>query len=96
MAKTLRALNDIIFVRANDATEVTESGIVLPGAAAEASNIGTVVATGPGVFQNGVQVPTGVSAGDTVMFDAGYARTIKFQGEELLVLAAENLLSVIE
>lgn len=96
MAKTLKPLNDIVFVRANDATETTASGIVLPGAAAEASNIGTVVKTGPGTFQNGVLVATGVREGDVVMFDPGYARTVKFEGEELLVLAAENLLSIVE
>lgn len=93
MSKTLSPLNDFVVVRRNNATETTESGIVLPGQAAEQSNIGTVVASGPGKYESGVLRSTGVNPGDTVMFNSDYARSIKFNGEELLVLQAEDLVS---
>jgi chaperonin GroES len=92
----LRPLNDIVVIRRQSKTETTAGGIILPGDAAEDSNMGEVVGVGPGRFDNGVRVPMDVKEGDVVMFDAHYARTIKVDGKELLVVAAENLISIVE
>lgn len=96
MAKNLRPLNDIVIVRRQDKTETTAGGILLPGSAAEDSNIGEVIAVGPGRFEAGIRVPMDVTVGNVVMFDQNYARTVKVDGEELLVIAAENLISIVE
>lgn len=97
MARKLSPLNDIVLLRRQDKSETTASGIVLPGNAAEESNFAVVVATGPGkMLDTGVRHPTGVEVDQTVMFDLQYARDVKVDGEELTIIAAENILAVAE
>src|ERR671933_165128 len=62
-------------------------GIVLPDAASEKPQAGSVLAVGPGrVLDNGKRVEMDVKTGDTVLF-ARYAGTeVKLDGDEYLVI----------
>ncbi len=85
-------LEDRVVVKVIEQEEKTSSGIVLPDTAKEKPSKGSVVAVGPGKYdENGDScIPMPVKRGDMVVF-AKYAGTeIKLDGEEYLVLRASR------
>ena len=66
MAVAIKPLEDRIVIKANDAEQTTASGLVIPDTAKEKPQEGTVVAVGPGRFDDGVRVPMDVKVGDRV------------------------------
>ena len=58
MAVAIKPLEDRIVVKANEAETTTASGLVIPDTAKEKPQEGTVVAVGPGRFDDGVRVPS--------------------------------------
>jgi chaperonin GroES len=94
MAK-IRPLGDKVVVRASTAEERTAGGIVLPDAARERPQQGTVVAVGPGrMLETGDRAPVALQAGDTVIFSKYGGNEIKLDGEELLILDQESIYAV--
>ena len=71
---------------------------MLPGSAAEKPNQGEVVAVGTGrVLDNGEVRPMAVKVGDKVVFGPySGSNTIKVDGEDLLVMAENEILAVLE
>jgi chaperonin GroES len=96
MAK-LRPLGDKILVKRVEAESKTKSGIVLPDTAKEKPKRGKILAVGDGKrLDNGERAPFNVKKGDEVIF-ASYAGTeIKLDGEELMIMAEEDILAVVE
>jgi chaperonin GroES len=94
---TIKPLEDRIVVQANEAETTTASGIVIPDTAKEKPQEGTVVAVGPGRFDdNGNRVPLDVATGDVVIYSKYGGTEVKYGGEEYLVLSARDVLAVIE
>jgi len=95
VATTIKPLGDRVLLKPKIREEVTKSGIVLPDAAKEKPQEGTVVAVGPGkVLEDGRRVPMDVAAGQVVLY-AKYAGTeIKMDGEEYLILRQEDILAI--
>jgi chaperonin GroES len=92
----LRPLNDRVVVRRVDSQTVTKGGIVIPDAAAEKADQGSVVAVGPGKRNNeGTLIPIDVAVGDKVLFGKFSGQTVKVDSEELLVLKEEDILAVV-
>ncbi|OFW55903.1 MAG: co-chaperone GroES [Actinobacteria bacterium RBG_16_64_13] len=89
-------LEDRVVVKLLEQEDTTKSGIVLPDTAKEKPSKATVVATGPGKYDdNGKLVPMPVNVGDIVVF-AKYAGTeLKLDGEEYLVLRATDLIGIL-
>ena len=93
----IRPLEDRILVQANEAETTTASGIVIPDTAKEKPQEGTVMAVGPGRFDDkGTRIPVDVKVGDTVIFSKYGGTEVKYGGEEYLVLSARDVLAVIE
>jgi chaperonin GroES len=93
----LRPLHDRIVVERTETEEKTQSGIVLPGSAAEKPETGKVIAVGPGaVSDNGAIRELSVKVGDTVLFGKYSGQTIKVNGDELLVMSEKDIFAVIE
>ncbi len=93
----IKPLEDRIVVQANEAETTTASGIVIPDTAKEKPQEGTVIAVGPGRFDdNGNRVPLDVKVGDTVIYSKYGGTEVKYSGEEYLVLSARDVLAVIE
>jgi chaperonin GroES len=94
---SIKPLEDRVVVQANEAETTTASGIVIPDTAKEKPQEGTVVAVGPGRFDdNGARVPLDVHVGDVVLYSKYGGTEIKYAGEEYLVLSARDVLAVIE
>ena len=94
----LRPLHDRVVIRRSEEEKKTAGGIVLPGSAAEKANSGEVIAVGTGrVLDNGEVRALAVKVGDKVVFDPySGSNTVKVDGEDLLVMAENEILAVIE
>jgi chaperonin GroES len=92
----LKPLEDRIVVQANEAETTTASGIVIPDTAKEKPQEGTVLAVGPGRFENGTRLPLDIQVGDTVIYSKYGGTEVKYNNEEYLVLSSRDVLAVIE
>jgi chaperonin GroES len=95
MAIAIKPLEDRIVIKISEAEEKTASGLVIPDTAKEKPQEGTVVAVGPGRFDDGVRVPMDIKVGDVVLYSKYGGTEIKHGGEEYLVLSARDILAVI-
>jgi chaperonin GroES len=91
----LKPLEDRIVVKANEGDETTASGLVIPDSAKEKPQEGTVMAIGPGRFEDGARVPLDVAVGDTVIYSKYGGTEVKVDGEEYLVLSARDVLATL-
>lgn len=96
MAVAIKPLEDRIVLKAADAETTTASGLVIPDTAQEKPQEGTVIAVGPGRFDDGVRVPMDVQVGDLVLYSKYGGTPVKYNNEEYLVLSARDILAVIE
>ena len=92
----IKPLEDRVLVQANEAETTTASGLVIPDTAKEKPQEGTVIAVGPGRFDDGNRVPLDVKVGDTVIYSKYGGTEVKYAGAEYLVLSARDVLAVIE
>ncbi len=92
----IKPLEDRIVVQANEAETTTASGIVIPDTAKEKPQEGTVIAVGPGRFEDGARVPLDVKVGDTVIYSKYGGTEVKYSGDEYLVLSARDVLAIVE
>ena len=93
---TIKPLEDRILVQPLEAEQTTASGLVIPDTAKEKPQEGTVLATGPGrVDDNGKRIPLDVSEGDIVIYSKYGGTEVKYDGKELLLLNARDILAVV-
>lgn len=89
-------LDDRIVVRPSEAEETTAGGIVLPDAAKEKPQRGTVVAVGPGrLLESGERAAISVEVGDQVLFGKYGGTDIEIDGEEVKILRESDILAKI-
>lgn len=96
----LSPLGDRVIVRPLSAEEMgttTASGIIIPDTAKEKPEQGTVIAVGPGKWNEDgdARVPVSVSVGDRVMFSKYGFDEIKVKGVTYYVIAEGSILAVI-
>src|SRR5918911_3417064 len=91
----LKPLEDRIVVKPGEEEETTVSGIVIPDTAKEKPQEGTVVAVGPGRFEDGNRVPLDVAVGDTVVYSKYGGTEVTYEGTDYLILSARDLLAVV-
>ena len=92
----IKPLEDRIVVTVLESEQTTASGIVIPDTAKEKPQEGTVLAVGPGRFEDGARVPLDVKVGDKVLYSKYGGTEVKYAGEEYLVLSARDVLAIIE
>ena len=94
----IKPLEDRLVVQANEAETTTASGIVIPDTAKEKPQEGTVLAVGPGRFDDKGEkrLPLDVKVGDVVLYSKYGGTEVKYAGEEYLVLSARDVLAIIE
>ena len=96
MAIAIKPLEDRIVVKALAAEQTTASGLVIPDTAKEKPQEGTVIAVGPGRFDDGVRTPIDVKVGDVVLYSKYGGTEVKYNNEEYLVLSARDVLAILE
>ena len=96
MSVSIKPLEDRIVVKAVEAEQTTASGLVIHDSAKEKPQEGEVLAIGPGrIDDNGNRVPLDVAVGDRVIYSKYGGTEVKYDGEELLILSARDILAVV-
>ena len=96
MAVTIKPLEDRILVEPLEAEQTTKSGLVIPDTAKEKPQEGKVLSIGPGrVDDNGNRVPLDVAEGDVVIFSKYGGTEVRYDGNDLLLLNARDILAVV-
>lgn len=94
MFEKIRPLADRVLVKRNPVEERTASGIIIPDAAKEKAQMGSVIAVGPGRKDaTGNTITLSVKEGDIVYFGK-YAGTEA--GQDFLIIKEDELLGVVE
>ena len=93
----IRPLNDRIVVKRTVEEQKTAGGIIIPDTAKEKPLEGIVLAVGSGtVLKNGKVQPLDVKAGDHILFQKYAGTEVKLEGEEHIILTADDVLAVYE
>ncbi len=92
----LKPLGDRVIVKQAEAETQTKSGLILADTAKEKPQKGTVIAVGDGKLNDkGERVPVDVKAGDTVIYSKYGGTEVKVEGEEYLILRADDIYAVV-
>jgi chaperonin GroES len=92
-----KPLRDRVFVKFSTEEEMTAGGLIIPDAAKEKPQKGTIIAVGSGkVTDDGKRQPLEVKVGDTVLFDKYSGSKVKMDDEEYLIIREEDILGIIE
>ena len=93
----LKPLGDRVIVKPSEAEEQTKSGLVIPDTAKEKQAKGEVVAVGEGkVNDDGTRAPMDVSVGDVVIYGKYSGQEVKVEGDEYIVLKADDIFAIVE
>ncbi len=88
----LKPLSDRVIVKLVEAEETTKGGIILTGSAKEKPQIAEVIAVGPGLKDNKMQVKTG----DKVITSKFSGTEVKIEGEEYIIVKENDILAIVE
>ena len=92
----LKPLHDRIIVQVAAKEEVSAGGIILPDAAQEKPQRGTVLAVGPGkVLDSGKLAPVDVNVGDVVLYGRYGGTEVTVSGKDYTILRADDVLAVV-
>lgn len=93
----LKPLGDRVLVKPAPKEEKTSSGLYIASAAQELPQRGEVLAVGTGKLdQNGNRIALDVKVGDQVFYGKFGGTEVKVDGEELLLLRADDIYAIVE
>ena len=94
---SLKPLADRVLVKPDAAEQKTASGLYIASNAQEKPQRGTVVAVGEGKrADNGERIPVDVHAGDVVIYGKFGGNEVKVDGEDYLLMRADDIYAVVE
>jgi chaperonin GroES len=93
----VRPLGEKVLIRRLEAEDRTRGGIVLPDAAKEKPQKGTVMALGDGrLLEDGItRAAFQVKVGNMVLFTSYAGTEIKVNGEELMLMDESEILAIL-
>jgi chaperonin GroES len=93
----LKPLGDRVVVKPAKAEEETKFGLVIPDTAKEKPQKGTVVAVGEGKWDEDGEkrIALDVKAGDVVIYGKYGGTEIKIEGEDHLILRADDIYAIV-
>ena len=92
----LKPLGNRVVVKMVEAEETTKSGLIITSKSEEKSQIAEVVKVGPGLEEDGKKVPMQVKEGDKVVLNQYAGTTIKYEGEEYVIVKESDILAIAE
>lgn len=92
-----RPLGSRVLVRRLESEEKLKGGIILPDTAKKKQEQAEVIAVGEGKKdKNGQLLPLSVKVGDIVLMEKYTGQEVTFEGQEYVILRAEDLIAIIE
>ena len=92
----IKPLFDRVVLLPKEADKETKSGIILPSASAEKSQLASVVAVGQGGMVDGKEVKVEVSVGQEVLYAKYSGTEFSLDGKKYIVLKQSDILAVLE
>lgn len=93
----LKPLGDRILVKPAPKEEKTSSGLYISSGAQEKPQRGTVIAVGPGKLNDkNERIAMDVKVGDEVYYGKFGGNEVKLDGEEYMLLRADDIYAIIE
>ena len=92
----LKPLGTRVVVKMVEAEETTKSGLIITSKSEEKSQIAEVIKVGPGIEEDGKKVPMQVKEGDKVVLNQYAGTTIKYEGEEYVIVKESDILAIAE
>ena len=89
---TIRPLADRVLLKALEAEETTESGLILAASAQEKPEMSEVIAVGTGTDEN----PMTVKVGDKVIISKYSGTQVKLEGTEYTIADIKDVLAIVE
>ena len=94
---SLKPLRDRVLVQRLEPEEKIRGGIILPDSAKKKQESALVVAIGPGKkLDDGKTIPMPVKIGDIVLMDKYSGQEVTVDGEEYMILKADDIIAIIE
>ncbi len=94
---SLKPLGDRVILKADEAETTTASGLYLASDSKEKPQTGVVVAVGEGKLdKEGNLVPVPVKVGDRVIFGKYGGTEVHYEGEDVLILRADDIYAICE
>lgn len=91
----LKPLGDRVIIKQDEAEETTASGLILTSNSKEKPQRGEVIAVGEGKYVDGKLIAPSVKAGDKVVYGKYGGQDITVDGEDYVILRADDLYAVI-
>ena len=92
---TIRPLGDKVVVKPSDAEDKSAGGIILPDAAKQKPQEGTVIAVGSGrVLDNGQRNALAVKVGDLVVYSKYGGTEFKLEGDAVMILDEDQIYAI--
>ena len=93
----LKPLGDRVIVKRDEAETTTAAGLLIASSAKEKPQTGIILAVGEGKMdKDGNLVPVPVKVGDRVLYGKYGGTEITVDGEEVLILRAEDIYAIYE
>ncbi|KAL7133299.1 hypothetical protein ABFS83_12G131200 [Erythranthe nasuta] len=95
--KDMKPLNDRVLIKVAEAETKTAGGLYLSDASKEKPSIGTVIAVGPGPFdEEGKRSPLSVAAGNTVLYSKYAGNDFKgVDGSDYVALKVSDVMAIL-
>ena len=91
----IKPLEDRVVVKAQEAEEVSNGGIILPDTAKEKPQQGEIVATGPGkTSDSGSLIKLTVKKGESILYGKYSGTEITVDGKEYLIMRESDILAI--
>jgi chaperonin GroES len=91
----LKPMHDRVVIKRVDSNKTTAAGIVIPQTAQEKNGTARVVAVGPGKYVDGKLIPMSLKEGDLVLIPKYAGAEVTIDGEAMVILREEEVLSKI-
>lgn len=93
----LKPLGDRVIVKADEAESQTASGLYLATESKEKPQTGVVVAVGEGKLdKDGKHLPMPVKKGDRVIYGKYGGTEVTYDGQDVLILRADDIYAICE
>ena len=93
---TIKPVEDRVLIKAVEAEETTEGGIILAASAQEKPQIAEVVAVGPGGVVEGKEVKMYLKPGDKIIVGKYAGTQVKFENQEYTLVKQSDVLAIVE
>ncbi len=92
----IKPIFDRVVLLPKEADKETKSGIILPTASLEKSQIATVMAVGEGGIVDGKEVKMQVKVGQEVIYSKYSGTEFTYEGKKYIVIKQNDILAILE